>query len=50
MPRMGLCFTLSSKQWTRPTSERDPANTLTPDIPVPTTIGDVRADRDPQVE
>ena len=50
MARTGLRFTVSSKKWTRPAPERDPANTLTPDILIPTTIHDVRLGRDPQLE
>jgi hypothetical protein len=49
-PYLGLRFSVSYKRWQRPAAERDPADTLAPDVHVPTTAADVRDGRDPQIE
>ncbi|BAS26355.1 S41 family peptidase [Limnochorda pilosa] len=50
LPESGLRFTVSHKRWIRPNPERDPANSLVPDHLVPTTVEDIRLQRDPQLE
>jgi C-terminal processing protease CtpA/Prc len=47
LPRSGLGFQVSFKQWVRPDPTRDPAEALAPDVLVPTTLADLRAGRDP---
>ena len=52
-PNTGLRFRVSTKRFTRPDPERDkvePHNVLPPDVLIPTTIADIRADRDPVLE
>jgi C-terminal processing protease CtpA/Prc len=43
-------LSMSSKIWVRPDPSRDPADGLVPDIEIPTTLADVFAGRDPQME
>jgi C-terminal processing protease CtpA/Prc len=50
LPGTGLSFTLSHKRWIRPDPARDPADTLTPDIPIVRTAADVREGRDAVLE
>src|SRR5262249_8781659 len=50
LPQSSLSFTLSFKNWHRPAPARDPAATLTPDVPVPLTRQDVLDRRDPVIE
>lgn len=50
LPETGLSFSVSHKRWIRPDPARDPAGTLMPDRLVPTTVEDIRLQRDPQLE
>ena len=50
LPNSGLSYTLSFKQWLRPKPERDPADTLAPDVAVPRTRADVATGRDSVLE
>jgi hypothetical protein len=50
LPASGLAFSVSHKRWLRPDTSRDPADALTPDLLVPTTVADLRAGRDPQLD
>lgn len=50
MPNTGIYFTMSFKKWIRPDPASDPADALYPDVTVYTTIDDVLAGRDPQMD
>ena len=43
----GARLTISFTQWVRPDPSRDPAETLKPDVEVPTTLADLVSGRDP---
>lgn len=50
LPVSGLWMAVSCGEFQRPDSSRDPADALEPDVYIPTTVADVRAGRDPQIE
>lgn len=50
LPQTGVRFSVSHKRWIRPDPALDPASTLMPDRLVPTTVEDIRLQRDPQLE
>lgn len=50
LPETGLRFSVSHKRWIRPDRSRDPAYTLMPDQLIPTTVEDIRLQRDPQID
>lgn len=47
VPSGSLTFSVSFKSFTRPDPARDPAHELTPDVPLPATIEDLRSGQDP---
>ena len=49
-PDTGWDFTVSTTRFVRPDPARDPADALYPDVPVPTTMRDIREGRDPVSE
>ncbi|AZR73027.1 hypothetical protein BBF96_06215 [Anoxybacter fermentans] len=49
-PNLQLKFSVSHKYFARPNPKADFANTLKPDVFIPTTINDIRKGRDPQLE
>jgi C-terminal processing protease CtpA/Prc len=50
MPNTGWRFSVSTTSFVRPDPAFDPADALYPDIPIPTTVRDIREGRDPVLE
>lgn len=49
-PNTGWAFNVSTTRFVRPDPARDPADALYPDVPIPTTMRDIREGRDPVLE